>query len=164
MKRYLIVAALLSGCTGSYGGTGQTTSGLPVAGQYTALGVQNGQAVFDISVASASAGACVGQSKRPTNSVISPIRLTCEGGVNGSGTFASDFSKGQDTIIYRLSNGERGDVVIGGVSPQQQATNRQAAYNASYNVGVALAGGVRNSADDRVTCRTYGSTTRCQAY
>lgn len=105
-------ALALSACSTIIAGTGETTTGKPVSGQFVVTPSANGP-TFNVSFLSSSQATCSGQFTRAPNQLISSFPVTCTNGRTGTASFTSDFINYRDTLIYQLNNGESGRVVFG---------------------------------------------------
>ena len=116
MRLFSLVAGgtlLASACTMTIAGNGQTTSGAPVTGRYTQTAVDASTFNLDVLIISAHGVACTANEDLSKGQTIWSLPLSCQNGVKGRMTLTADYVNGRDTVIYRLSNGERGRLVFG---------------------------------------------------
>lgn len=111
-KLFAIPILFLSACGTVVAGVGDTTSGAPVSGQYTATPTATGITIA-VSFLSANQASCSGQVVRTGTQLVSSFPVNCTDGRTGTASFTSDFVNARDTLIYRLNNGENGRVTFG---------------------------------------------------
>ncbi len=102
----------LAACTSIIAGTGTTTKGTPISGQFVMTPI-NGGVEFVVSFVPPSQSICQGTFRRSGTKLISKFPVSCDNGQTGTATLTSDFINFRDTLIYRLGNGEQGKIVFG---------------------------------------------------
>lgn len=112
MTTTLLLALTLSACGVTVAGVGKTRAGNPITGQYVTAPTGTGTQIA-VTFISDRGASCTGITQRAAGVLISSFSISCTDGAKGSGTFTSDFINYRDTFLYRLTNGERGQIVFG---------------------------------------------------
>lgn len=102
----------LSGCMSAVG-VGETTRGEPISGKYEQKLLAGGMFNLDVQISTSRSGFCRGNENLKGGQGIWRMPLKCESGATGTMTLTSDYINYRDTLIYKLSNGERGKLTFG---------------------------------------------------
>ena len=155
--------------TATVAGFGETTSGLPVSGTYTQSPDTPETFKIDLTFVSADGLRCSSSTSVRNGKAPWTFPTTCSEGVTGRATLTPNYATARDTVIYTLSNGERGSILFGGstVSQPPNASMNEAAYA----LGCALGGGSCSPSNQQtirvetdVTCRETTIGVRCRSY
>lgn len=116
MRKFVLVSIVatmgLSGCLSAVG-VGETTRGEPITGKYEQKPLSGGMFNLDVQISTSRAGFCSGNQNLKGGQGIWRMPLKCESGATGSMTLTADYINYRDTLIYKLSNGERGKLTFG---------------------------------------------------
>lgn len=111
---FIPIGLFLMGCTGTVTGTGNNANGEPVSGAMTFGSQIEDYTPVTLAVIAANGAQCEGLTKRRGSPSMPPAMLSCTDG--RSGTATSTLRDYDTALDYRLSDGERGRVSIGGGS------------------------------------------------
>lgn len=175
-------ALVLGGCvattTTNIAGTGETTKGLPVSGNYIQSIDPSGIKKLDLTFVSADGLRCISSTSLTAGQAPWTFPTTCSDGTTGRVSLTPDYATARDTVIYTLSNGERGSILFGGstavqtpnILPATSQPSNPGLEAAGYALGCAISGGYCSPQDQQTvrvetdfTCRETISGVRCRS-
>lgn len=114
-----LLALALQACAPiNLAGNGSDTQGNPVTSKVVQTSVDAKTFNLDVKIYTGRGNICKSNQNLTRGEMLWNLKMECQGGVTGTATWTADYINLRDTIIYRLSNGEKGRITIGASSLQ----------------------------------------------